>query len=563
MCMSSASRTRASSRSSEYCRDSSANCCRRASSRCFAAAFSASSCSRACCTWLSCFAREAASASRRSVCSRSCVRASRCSLSVLMVLTSASRFASSNCWERSAISCCSSASRTRQVSRSLRIVSASSVFRAPRRASSWRCTSDSALNFWSSPSTLVSFCHCCSLCIRRFRRSSSKSARSFLSSSCLSCSIFARSSAEARRTFRSEASSSAARCAFTDSWISTWSLAMRVSCSSAARWWFVLSRCETCFSTDFRRLSRSMRDWRRILSSSLLMVLVISSFISSILRNWSSRISSKDFSADSFVSSLVLSSSISCCSFLRSSCSSACSSFTLSCKSLMHSECLWRICSRELCSWLMRFTLARFLTAIIFWAKVSVFTDSSTFSSSGPRLAMSRALALPPRQSFRSIVSAESRCPWPRPMFKLLTTVPREVKTRLMPMACRLLKSSLASSTACTFLRLSEPARSTSMSLPRCTTGSRVPFFSERLSTESINRQWDLEEWQFRLVSMKVQRCWPNLRTSHISSGARIGTRRRFSQMKDCAFRGSGFTSSFGSSSARRSRSCSRVPSGE
>mmetsp|Transcript_82151 Transcript_82151/g.227868 ORF Transcript_82151/g.227868 Transcript_82151/m.227868 type:complete len:506 (+) Transcript_82151:471-1988(+) len=444
------------------------------------------------------------------------------------------------------------------------MASASSAREAFSRASSARCTSVSALKRCSSPSKTVSFCHCCSLCCLRVRRSSSKSARSRLSSSCRFCNIFARSSAEARRTRRSEASSSAARCALEASCSSTCSLLTRASCSSACRWWWELSRCETCCSTDFRRLSRSWSDCRRILSSSLLMQEVISSFISSIFRNWSSRISSSVCSADSLVRSLLFRSSISCCSFFLSSCSTACSSLTFSCRSLMHSECLCRICSSELCSWSMRFTFALFLTASIFWAKVMVLTVSSTFASSGPTFAIRRARALPPRQSRRSIVKAESRCPCPSPMFMLFTTVPRELRTRLMPMACRLLRSSLASSAACTFFRLSEPARSTSMSFPRCTMGSPVPFRSAMLSIDSMKRQWDLDEQQFRFVSMNLHRCCPRCSTSHISSGVRMGTRRKFSQTNEWGFRGSCFTSSLrSSSSARRSRSCSRVPSSE
>mmetsp|Transcript_61674 Transcript_61674/g.175179 ORF Transcript_61674/g.175179 Transcript_61674/m.175179 type:complete len:307 (-) Transcript_61674:270-1190(-) len=301
----------------------------------------------------------------------------------------------------------------------------------------------------------------------------------------------------------------------------------------------------------------------RILSSSLLMVEVISSLISSIFRNWSSRMSSNVFSADSLVSNLVFRSSISFCSFLLSSCSTACSSLTFSCSSLMHSECLCRICRSELCSWSILLTLALFFTDIIFWAKLSVLTDSSTLSSSAPMLAMSRARAFPPRQSRRSMVKAESRCPCPRPMFMLWTTVPSEVSTRLMPMACRFLSSSSASFAAWTFLRLSEPARSTSMSLPRCTSCSPVALLSARLSMVSMKRQWDLEDWQFRVVSMNVQRCLPAASTSHSSSGFRIGTLRRFSQTKDWGFSGSCFTSSLLSSSVSKSRSCSLVPSGE
>mmetsp|Transcript_72910 Transcript_72910/g.165348 ORF Transcript_72910/g.165348 Transcript_72910/m.165348 type:complete len:225 (-) Transcript_72910:663-1337(-) len=224
------------------------------------------------------------------------------------------------------------------------------------------------------------------------------------------------------------------------------------------------------------------------------MVEVISSRISSIFLNWSSRISSRVASADSLVSSLVFRSSISCCNFLRSSCSVACSSLTLSCRSRMQSECLWRICSRELCSWPMRLMVVLFLTAIIFWANVRVLVVSSTYSASGPMFATRRARALPPRQSFRSIVSAESRCPCPRPTFRLWTTVPRELRTMLMPMACRRRKSSSASLAADTFFRLSEPARSTSMSFPRWTWVSLAPFFSERLSTESMKMQWEREE---------------------------------------------------------------------
>mmetsp|Transcript_73948 Transcript_73948/g.228502 ORF Transcript_73948/g.228502 Transcript_73948/m.228502 type:complete len:295 (-) Transcript_73948:1298-2182(-) len=285
MCMSSCSRTFRSSSSSLYCFDSSRFCCFNASSRCLAAAFSAERCACACCAWLSWSARVAASASRPLICRRSCDSDSRCSFSILSAWTSASLCASSNCLFRSAISCCSSASRPRQVSRSLRRASASSARAAVRRASSARWTSASALLLCSSPSTAESFCHCNSLCCRRLLRSSSKPLRSFFSSSCLSCSIFARSSAEARRTRRSEASSSAARCAYTACWTSACSLSTRASCSSAWRWWWELSRWETCCSTDFLKLSRSIIDCLRILSSSLVMVVAISSFISSIFWN--------------------------------------------------------------------------------------------------------------------------------------------------------------------------------------------------------------------------------------------------------------------------------------
>mmetsp|Transcript_81357 Transcript_81357/g.209434 ORF Transcript_81357/g.209434 Transcript_81357/m.209434 type:complete len:229 (-) Transcript_81357:209-895(-) len=227
----------------------------------------------------------------------------------------------------------------------------------------------------------------------------------------------------------------------------------------------------------------------RIFSSSLLMACVISSRIWSIFLNCSSRISSRVFSADSFVMSLLLSSSISWWSLSLTSCSSSRESLTFSCRMRMHSECRCLICNRELWSWPTRFTLATFLTAIICCANTSVFTDSSALSSSGPMLAMSRARALPPRQSRSSMVSTESRCPCASPMFILLTTVPRDVRTRLMPIACFLLSSSSVSEAACTFLRLSEPARSTSMSLPRLQLGSLPAPPSERLSTVSMKRQ--------------------------------------------------------------------------
>mmetsp|Transcript_19621 Transcript_19621/g.59138 ORF Transcript_19621/g.59138 Transcript_19621/m.59138 type:complete len:243 (-) Transcript_19621:1437-2165(-) len=233
MCISSPSRAFSSWSSSWYRRDSSAICCFSASSRCLAAAFSAASWVCACWAWLNCSALVAASASSRSICRRSCERVSRCSLSVLSAWTSASRWASSYCLPSSAISCCSSASRLRQVSRSLLSASASSARAAFKRASSPRWTSASALHLCSSPSTVESFCHCCSLCCRRFLRSSSKLLRSRLSSSCLSWSIFARSSADARRTRRSPASSSADLCIWTASWTSACSLITRASCSSA------------------------------------------------------------------------------------------------------------------------------------------------------------------------------------------------------------------------------------------------------------------------------------------------------------------------------------------
>mmetsp|Transcript_65513 Transcript_65513/g.192125 ORF Transcript_65513/g.192125 Transcript_65513/m.192125 type:complete len:234 (-) Transcript_65513:594-1295(-) len=231
----------------------------------------------------------------------------------------------------------------------------------------------------------------------------------------------------------------------------------------------------------------------------------------------------------------------------------------------MQSLCRFFICISELWSWAILLTLAKFLMAIICCANVRVLTVSPMLASSGPMLAMSRARALPPRQSLSSMVSAESRCPCERPMFMLLTTVLREERTRLMPIACFLLSSSSASEAACTFLRLSEPARSTSISLPRRHLASLAPRSpaGERLSTESMRMQCDLEEWQFREVSMKVQRLWPCASTSHSSSGVRIGTLRRLSQTKAWLFAGSCFTSSFRSSSVSRSMSCSRVPSPE
>mmetsp|Transcript_64220 Transcript_64220/g.168081 ORF Transcript_64220/g.168081 Transcript_64220/m.168081 type:complete len:232 (+) Transcript_64220:508-1203(+) len=223
-----------------------------------------------------------------------------------------------------------SPSLPRHASRSRRRTSESAALAAPSLASSWRWTSASALKRWRSPSTWVSLAHCVSLCDLRCFRSSSKSERSRRSSSCLVCSILARSSADAIFTRSSFTSPSAARCTLRASWRLSWTLETLAWYSASFFCCAELSRCDTCCSTDCRRLSRSCKDCFRILSSSLLMAFVISSRISSIFSNCSSRIWSRVFSADSFVSSLLLRSCISCWSLSRASCSSSRESLTFS-----------------------------------------------------------------------------------------------------------------------------------------------------------------------------------------------------------------------------------------
>mmetsp|Transcript_59755 Transcript_59755/g.192300 ORF Transcript_59755/g.192300 Transcript_59755/m.192300 type:complete len:241 (+) Transcript_59755:846-1568(+) len=167
----------------------------------------------------------------------------------------------------------------------------------------------------------------------------------------------------------------------------------------------------------------------------------------------------------------------SCWSFCHSSFSLPSASapvLELSCSRWMHSKCRWRICTRLLWLLSMKVAFSTFRTCIIFWAKPSVMNVSLHQSASGPMFAMSIARAEPPRQSRSNIVRAEFLNPaafW-FPAFRLLTTAPKFDKTRLMPIACRLLNSSSVSLAATTFFKLSEPARSTSMSLPRLTGAS-------------------------------------------------------------------------------------------
>mmetsp|Transcript_46046 Transcript_46046/g.127932 ORF Transcript_46046/g.127932 Transcript_46046/m.127932 type:complete len:324 (+) Transcript_46046:886-1857(+) len=320
-----------------------------------------------------------------------------------------------------------------------------------------------------------------------------------------------RSSAEASFTRKPAFSSSATRRALTaSSWLAC-IFTMRASWSSFCRW--LCSSVTVC-----RKLSMSPMDWRRIFSSSWLMDCAISSRSCCIFWWWSCFMLSKVSSADSLVSKRLLSSSISFFSFSRSSSPALrSSSFASVARIRMQSAWRWRICMMALWSCRILFTLATFFTAIICCAKDSVLTDSAKLSCSGPMFAINRALALPPRQSCSNMVRAESRWPWDNPMFMLFTTVPREVSTRLIPIACCLLNSSWPSEAACTRLMLSDPARSTKTSLPRRTRGSPGrSACSTRLSMVSVKRQWEREEQQFRVVSMYVQRFRPAFKTSHI-----------------------------------------------
>mmetsp|Transcript_82894 Transcript_82894/g.208904 ORF Transcript_82894/g.208904 Transcript_82894/m.208904 type:complete len:276 (+) Transcript_82894:1301-2128(+) len=211
---------------------------------------------------------------------------------------------------------------------------------------------------------------------------------------------------------------------------------------------------------------------------------------------------------------------------------------------------------------------------------------------------MSKARALPPRQSFSNIVRALERKPallLSKPAFKLLTTAPRCVNTRLMPIACLRRTSSLASSAAMTFFKLSEPARSTRTSFPRRTRGSGGPDDEDEpgvgpsapaaarsaalsaaamRSTVTMKRQWDLEERRFLVVSRTWHLRRPASSTSQSSHGDAMGTFVSPSQEKARGLSGSCRTSSRGaapvtlapgpglsSASERRSTSNSRLPS--
>mmetsp|Transcript_6904 Transcript_6904/g.15622 ORF Transcript_6904/g.15622 Transcript_6904/m.15622 type:complete len:255 (-) Transcript_6904:392-1156(-) len=251
-----------------------------------------------------------------------------------------------------------------------------------------------------------------------------------------------------------------------------------------------------------RICSMSLTDCSCMLFSLLVITSVISMRMSSIFLFCSACICLSVSVAVSFVSSFPFSSFTSCWIFCNSSSCLLPSSAPESVNIWMHSMCRCRICTMWLSFFSMKVAFSTFFTCIIFCANVSVMKVSVHHSDSGPMFAMRRARAVPPRQSRRSIVSAEFLKPAPvwAPAFRLLTTAPRCVSTRLMPMACRLRSSSSPSLLAATFFRLSEPARSTSTSFPTLT---RESSFSLRHSTVTQNRQWDREEWQLREVSRK------------------------------------------------------------
>mmetsp|Transcript_16381 Transcript_16381/g.36173 ORF Transcript_16381/g.36173 Transcript_16381/m.36173 type:complete len:209 (-) Transcript_16381:239-865(-) len=154
-------------------------------------------------------------------------------------------------------------------------------------------------------------------------------------------------------------------------------------------------------------------------------------------------------------------------------------------------------------------------------ANVKVFSVSSMCLISGDTLAIISAREFPPRHSFSSMVRTEFRTWADMPAFNPCTTVPKVASALLIPMAWRCRKSSSPLLLAVTFLRFSDPAKSTSNSRPR--RPAVAP--GAQLSTVSMNRQWDREEEAFTEVSKVLARncpCRRHFRTSSASSTSTV-----------------------------------------